>query len=53
MDTKPIIIWVGAAVLILAAVLLLHLPQRMDCTGRGRHISCNHSLLSAEAWQRR
>ena len=53
MDVKPAIVWAAAFVAVLAIAYALHLPERMECSGAGRSMSCKHGLLSPELWQRR
>jgi hypothetical protein len=50
LDAKPIVIWTAALVAVLAIAFALHLPERMGCHGRGRYMTCQHSLLSPETW---
>jgi hypothetical protein len=53
LELKPIVFWAGALIATLALALALHIPQRMNCSGVGRHMSCEHSLLDPAVWTRR
>jgi hypothetical protein len=45
-------LWCAIALVIGLVVTALHLPERMDCQGRGRLSHCQHSLLSPQTWRR-
>jgi hypothetical protein len=43
--------WLLLAAVLLIGVMLLRLPERMECTVPGRQMVCKYGLLSPEAWR--
>lgn len=46
------LVWCALALVVWVGVTALRLPERMDCSGMGRHAHCRHGLLSPELWRR-
>jgi hypothetical protein len=47
------LVWLAIALSVGLVVVVLRLPERMECTsGGGRQVHCKHSLLSPELWRR-
>jgi hypothetical protein len=47
-----ILIWIALVLAIVVVVGVLRLPERMQCGGGGRHMSCRYGVLSPEAWSK-
>jgi hypothetical protein len=47
------LIWLAIALGVALVVVLLRLPERMECRGGGaRRVHCEHGLLSPGLWRR-
>jgi hypothetical protein len=45
------LIWLAIALGVLFVAVVLRLPERMQCSGSGRAMHCNHSPLAPEFWR--